>query len=202
MSLSAVPADQSAKPALELISLATMSPEAARRNLRARLIANPEYFSRISSNSFKAVLRIQQDTSYESIGSATYNSHLEQVQASIHIHKSLGFSDINGASKEFVRFYLSYDGCSSWLDQGLCSFEVCNLPGPKPLQIAVAVGISPTLTLCFLDRLPVVRVVLSWNAAPPAEKPDWIPVWGDVLNAQLRLGEANASRFKNAGRDS
>lgn len=179
-----------------------MSPEAARRNLRAKLIANPDYFSRISSNSFKAVLRIQQDTNYESVGSATYNPHLEQVQASIHIHKSLGFSDINGASKEFVRFYLSYDGCSSWLDQGLCSFEVSNLPGPKPLQISVAVGISPALTLCFLDRLPVVRVVLSWNAAPPAEKPDWIPVWGDVLNAQLHVGQGNNPWSKKARRDS
>lgn len=202
MNSSAAPVHQPAKPALELISLATMSPEAARRNLRARLIANPDYFSRISSNSFKAVLRIQQDTSYESIDSATYNQRLEQVQASIHIHKSLGFSDINGASKEFVRFYLSYDGCASWLDQGLCSFEVCNLPGPKPLQISVAVGISPALTLCFLDRLPVVRVILSWNAAPPVEKPDWIPVWGDVLNAQLHLGPADNSWTSKVRRDS
>ncbi len=178
---------RSAKPALELISLATMAPDLARRNLRSLLLANPDYFGKITSSSFKAVLRIQQDTTYESIGYVTYSSDIEQLQATIHVSECTGYSEADCASKEYVRFYLSYDGGVSWLDQGMSSINVCDVPGPKPQQEMAAVGISPALTLCFLERLPIVRTILSWNVPPPADMPDWIPVWGDVLNAQICL---------------
>jgi hypothetical protein len=190
MNSSAITSARSAKPALELISLATLAPELAHRNLRSLLLANPDYFGRITSNAFKAVLRIEQNTVYESIGYVAYSPSLDQLQATIHISESSGYSDANCLSKEYVRFYLSYDGGSSWLDQGLNSVSVCNTPGPKPLQEMVAVGISPALTLCFLERPPVVRTILSWNAPPPADMPNWIPAWGDVLNAQIRLEQA------------
>ena len=187
MNLSAMPSTRSSKPALELISLARMAPDLAHRNLRALLLANPNYFGKITSNSFKAVLRIQQNTAYESIGYVAYSPSLEQLQATIHISESTGYSDADCVSKEYVRFYLSYDEGNSWLDQGMSSINVCNTQGPKPQQEMVAVGISSALTLCFLERLPVVRTILSWNAPPPADMPDWTPVWGDVLDAQIRL---------------
>jgi hypothetical protein len=178
---------RSAKPALELISLAKMAPDMAHRNLRALLLANPNYFGKITSNSFKAVLRIQQNTAYESIGYVTYCHSLEQLQATIHINECTGYSNVDCASKEYVRFYLSYESGLSWHDQGLNSIDVCNIPGPKPQQETVAIGINSARTLCFLERLPLVRTILSWNAPPPADTPDWTPVWGDVLNAQICL---------------
>ena len=138
---------RSTKPALELISLATMAPELARRNLRSLLLVDPNYFGKITSNSFKAVLRIQQDTMYESIGYVGYSPCLEQLQATIHISESTGYSDADCISKEYARFYLSYDGGLSWLDQGLSSITVCNMRGPKPLQETLSVGLSPALTL-------------------------------------------------------
>jgi hypothetical protein len=178
----------SAKPALELISLARMAPELARQNLRALLIANPDYFGRITSDSFKVVLRIQQDTTYESIGYVTYNPKEEQVQATIQINQRTGYSDAYCASKEFMRFFLSLDGGSSWLDLGLSSIDARNTPGPKPLQKTLSLGLKPIRTLCITDRLlPVVRTVLSWNTPPPAEMPQWTPVWGDVLNSRIRF---------------
>jgi hypothetical protein len=182
-----MPSARSSKPALELISLAKMAPDLAHRNLRALLLGNPNYFGKITSSSFKAVLRIQQNTAYESIGYVAYVPSLEQLQATIHISESTGYSDADCVSKEYVRFYLSYDDGQSWLDQGMSSINVCNTQGPKPQQEMVAVDISSALTLCFLERLPVVRTILSWNAPPPADMPDWTPVWGDVLDAQIRL---------------
>jgi hypothetical protein len=164
-----------------------MAPDLAHRNLRALLLANPNYFGKITSNSFKAVLRIQQNTAYESIGYVAYTPSREQLQATIHISESTGYSDADCVSKEYVRFYLSYDEGDSWLDLGMSSINVCNTQGPKPQQEMVAVGISSARTLCFLERMPVVRTILSWNAPPPADMPDWTPVWGDVLDAQIRL---------------
>jgi hypothetical protein len=192
MNKSTVSAGSASKPALELISLARMAPEVARKNLRALLIANPDYFDRVTSNSFKAVLRIQQDTTYESIGYVTYNLSAEQLQATIHLNQQTGYSDGNCISKEHVRFYLSLDGGASWLDQGLSSIGVCDMPGPKPLQQRLSIGLSPVMTVCIPHPLPVVRTILSWNTPPPGETPEWIPVWGDVLNARIRFERTEA----------
>jgi hypothetical protein len=165
-----------------------MAPELARRNLRAQLMVNPDYFGRITSNSFKAVLLIEQDTTYESIGYVTYSPCDGQLQTTIHINQKAGYSDVGYASKEYVRFFLSLNGGVSWLDQGLSTIIVCNAPGPKPVQLKLSIDLSPVMTLCVPGQLsPMVRTILSWNTPPPAEMPEWIPVWGDVLNAQIRF---------------
>ena len=192
---------RSEQPALNLISLATMSPEQARKHLRDILIVNPNYFGKLTNNAFKAVLRIQQDTTYESIGYVGYSPSLENLQATIHLSKSNGYSRENRASKEYVRFYLSYDHGLSWFDQGLSSFTVQDELGPAPRQLTLWVGISPALTLCFLDRLPHVRTILSWNTPPPEDSPEWVPMWGDVLNAQISLGNAEEALSDKSGRD-
>jgi hypothetical protein len=178
---------KSSKPALELISLARMSPETARQSLRKMLIANPDYFSKITGDAFKAVLRIQQDTTYESIGYVAYSQSFEQLQATINITQSIGYSDENYASKEYIRFHISFDGGLSWLDQGVNSVDVHDQHRPKPRQHFVSIGISPAPRVCIKDRVLVVRAILSWNDPPPADSPDWIPVWGDVLNAVIDL---------------
>jgi hypothetical protein len=165
-----------------------MAPELARQNLRAQLIACPDYFGKITSNSFRAVLLIEQDTTYESIGYVTYSPNEEKLNATIQLNQKAGYSDADCASKEYLRFYLSLDGGSTWLDQGVSSIDVRDVPGPKPLQKKLSLDLSPVMTLCLPGRLsPVVRTILSWNTPPPAEMPEWIPVWGDVLNAQIRL---------------
>lgn len=183
---------RSPRPALELISLAKMPPELARRNLRVLLMANPDHFGKITDDSFKAVLRIQQDTAYESIGYVAYSPRLEQLQATININQCTGYSDSCGGfnSREYVRFYLSYDD-STWLDQGMCAIDAYNVPGPKPLQQTVTVGIGPALTFCFLKKLPSMRAILSWNSPPPPDTPHWTPVWGDVLSGQVEFDELN-----------
>jgi hypothetical protein len=178
---------QSAKPALELISLARMSPEVARQSLRTLLIGNPGYFGRITDDSFKAVLHIQQDMTYESIGYVAYNQSFEQLQATIHISQSIGYSDGFCSSAEFVRFYLSYDGGLSWFDQGMGSVNVHDHHRSKPRQETILVGINPAPRVCLRDRVLAVRVILSWNAPPPEGMPDWSPAWGDVLNAVIDL---------------
>ena len=183
---------RSAKPALELISLATMSPELARKTVREMLLKNPDYFGNVKSDSFKAVLRIQQDTAYECIGHVGYSPSLEHLHATVHLSQGSGYSMGEFASKELVRFYLSYDEGVSWFDQGMDSTVVRNEFRSIPRQLTVSVGISPALTQCFLDRPPLVRTILSWNTPPPADAPDWIPMWGDVLDARIRPEQAES----------
>ena len=177
------------QPALELISLAKMSPELARQNLRAVLLANPNYFGNITESSFKAVLNIQEDTAYESIGCVGYNPQLEQLRATISIKQGSGYSGgiCTAGSEEYVRFYLSYDGGSTWQDQGLRAVNVFDVLGPKPLEYAVTLQISPAEEFCFIQNLPTVRAILSCNSPPPSGAPNWTPVWGNVVDAQIQI---------------
>jgi len=182
------PIAASTRPALELISLARLSPELARRNLRALLLANPNYFGNVTGSSFKAVLHIQEDTTYERLGCFGYSPELKQLRATITINQTEGYSGnirANG-SEEYVRFYLSSDDGKTWQDQGMTAVNVFDAPGPKPVEHAVALEIDPEEEFC-IQNLPKVRAILSWNWAPPAGAPNWTPVWGNVLDAQIRI---------------
>ena len=188
---------QSAQPALELISLARLSPEHARHNLRTLLLTNPNYFGKITGSSFKAVLKIQEDTTYESLGCVGYNPRFEQLQATVGIHQNVGYSSAQCryGSDEHVRFYLSYDGGSTWRDQGLRTVNVYDMRGRKPQEYRVSVGIGPAQTFCFMQNLPLVRAILSWNSPPPADSPNWAPVWGNVVEAQIEVPEFGHGRM-------
>ncbi len=179
----------SAQPALDLISLARLSHELACENLRALLLANPNYFGNVSGSSLKAVLNIKGDTAYESITSVSYCPRLEQLRATIKIKQESGYSlDIGAkASLEYVRFYFSYDDGSTWQDQGLSAVNVFDTPGPKPLVNLVTLQINPEEDFGFIDKLPLLRAILSWNSPPPPSTPDWIPVWGNVVDTQIQF---------------
>jgi len=166
-----------------------MTPELARQNFHAVLLANPNFFGNIKESPFKPVLSIVGDTAYESIGCVGYNPQLEQLRATINIKQSGGYSGglCSSGSEEYVRFYLSYDGGATWQDQGMKAVNVFDVPGPKPLEYAVSLQISPMEKFCFIQNLPMVRAILSWNYPPPAGSPNWPPVWGNVVDAQIQI---------------
>jgi hypothetical protein len=170
-------------------SLAKLSPELARGNFHALLLANPNYFGNLADSTLKPVLSIQGDTAYESLGCVGYNPQFEQLRATINVKQDGGYDGgICGAgSNEYVRFYLSYDGGATWLDQGLTAVNVFDVPGPKPLEYAVTLSISPKEDFCFEQNLPLVRAILSWSTPPPANFPAWVPVWGYTLDARIQI---------------
>lgn len=171
------------------LELGTLSPRLARRNFRALLLRNPNYFGNLADSSFPQVLDIQEDTSFESIGRVGYNPQVDQLRVTITIKQDHGYQGglCSGGSEEYVRFYLSYDGGESWNDQGMKAVSVFDVPGPKPLDFAVSLQISPKEKTRFLQNLPLVRAILSWNCPPPAHKPHWTPVWGEVKDAEIQI---------------
>jgi len=180
-------------PAAELnhdpVSLAKLSPELARGNFHALLLANPNFFGNLVNSEFLPILNISGDTAYESLGCVGYNPQSEQLRAVINIKLSSGYSGglCSNGSDEYVRFYLSYDAGATWQDQGLRAVNVFDVPGPKPLEYAVSLNISPSEEFCFIQNLPLVRAILSWNFPPPANSPNFIPVWGDVKDVPIQI---------------
>jgi hypothetical protein len=178
----------STRPALDLIALARLSPELARKKLRALLAANPDHFGNLSAGSFKAILKIEKDTTYESLAGLSYSPQSERLRAMIRIKKQTGYSaaDSDQGSTEYVRFYISYDGGGAWLDQGMRALNIFDNTDATAQDPGVTLRIRPR-ELSSLQGFQRVRAILSWNSPPPVLNPNWTPIWGDVAEAEVRI---------------
>lgn len=194
------PLAPSAQPALELIALAQLPPKDARLRLRELLLANPNHFGNVPSSSFSAVLNIQQDTTYESISRVGYNKERQQLNASLNIWQSNGYSSkhLPSNSREYIRFYLSCDGGTRWLDQGIRSMSAADSQWPGCLSFEVTLPVTCDQQLHSAVVLPRVRAILSWNSPPPAGAPAWIPSWGNVLESELALDDAQSDTSRTS----
>jgi hypothetical protein len=95
-----------------------------------------------------------------------------------------------GGTEEFVRFYVSYDDGTNWLDQGIRSITVSDSKVARPLSYDVILRLAPTGLVGLSSLRPKVRAILSWNSPPPAGTPKWTPVWGNVAES----GASNDAR--------
>ncbi|MGE5222793.1 MAG: hypothetical protein ACM3PY_10155 [Omnitrophica WOR_2 bacterium] len=168
-----------------------------RLNFRRLIAANPNYFGNLAESSYKSVKKIQFDTTFEEVTCLGYNPALDLLEATVQIKLPTGY---NGAicfagSTEYVRFYVDYG--SGWIDVGpsLTSFNVHDIPNKpdcadapdKPLSYVLTQPLNPPRNFCFFAELPKVRAILSWNNPPPAGQPNWIPIWGNVIDRYIQI---------------
>lgn len=167
---------------------------ALRHAAKFHLIANPNYFGNLSELKLpglpKAVLKKIGDTSFEELTCLGYNPDTEILTAIVRVKQQTGYGGdaCTDGSQEFVRFYLDY-GDGSWVDHGVSSFTIHDLPFKEPLCYAVSIRIKPKRRSCCDDKpvLPNVRAILSWNVEPPANMPNWHPVWGNRLERDIQI---------------
>ncbi|HEY2469403.1 MAG TPA: hypothetical protein VGI45_16400 [Terracidiphilus sp.] len=185
----------SLQPALELIYLATLEPEQASQCLRKLLLNNPNYFSNLAENSFRIVLNLSGDTAFESLGCVRYIPLLDQLYVSINLKRETGYSFQVGhpGSREYIRFYLSFDRGVTWQDKGISAVNVEDKPreGPRLYLVTKKVDLLQDYRA---EDVVMVRAILSWNSMPPADAPDWTPLWGNVAETQIRIGSRDARR--------
>jgi hypothetical protein len=188
----------SLQPALELIYLATLEPEQASHSLRKLLLNHANYFDNLTENSFRIVLNLNADTNYESLGCVRYIPLLDRVYASINIKREAGYSFRVGpqSSREYVRFYLSFDRGTTWQDKGNCAVNVVDEPSERARTYLVTSKVGLLESLTGKEEVVLVRAILSWNFSPPADAPDWTPLWGQVAETQIRVGYRDADRAR------
>ncbi|HMK60926.1 MAG TPA: hypothetical protein VK452_07250 [Dissulfurispiraceae bacterium] len=181
--------EQAAASAQHLSSSGKITPEEARPHIRTLLLSNPNYFGTLKESSLSKVLDIQYDTAYEEIGCVGYHPALSRLEAVVFIKQKVGYGgDIcSSGSHEYVRFYLSYDNGATWQDQGMASFTAYDIPGQERLEYSVALDINPQERLCFIPNLPKVRAILSWNNPPTHNTPNFVPIWGNVVDANIQV---------------
>ncbi len=162
-----------------------------RGTFKALLLTNPNYFGNLPGSVFTPVLPISGNTFYEELGCVGYHPQQKRLEGVVYIYQPSGYgTDVCGpGTPEYVRFYLSFDNGVTWEDQGMTSFQAHNIPegteGGKRLEYAVSLAVNPRRNFCFFNPLIRMRAILSWNNPPPANQPNWPPVWGNVREATI-----------------
>jgi hypothetical protein len=169
-----------------------------RTNFLHMLALNANYFGNIPGSKLKPAMTMIDDNTYESISCLAYNPDTEDMEAVIHINRSNGYGGnlCSGGSIEYVRFYLDFHDGKGLVDQGAVAFNVHDIPAENdctgnhvfPLSYALTLKKkTPWFSLCTTPELPRMRAILSWNHEPPADSPDWAPVWGDRANVDIQI---------------
>jgi len=171
--------------------------EHERENFKHLLASNPNYFGNLQTSEFKPVKVIASDTSYEQIHCVGYQQDRDLIEATIHIKRPTGYRGTlcHAGSTEYVRFYIDYGTGAGWQDLGISSFSAHDIPNSvdcsehstKPLVYVVTLQVDPKRNTCKTPVLPLARAILSWETPPPANTPNWPPVWGNVLDRHVQI---------------
>lgn len=139
----------------------------------------------------KVAIKAAAKTTYEEIGCVGFQPEFNRLEAVIFIKQPVGYSGgiCTQGSKEYVRFFLSFDGGTNWEDQGVTSFTAFDIPeaSKNRLEYAVTLEIDPKKKFCFFDNLVLARAILSWELEPPPGDPDFPPPWGNVHDTHIQL---------------
>jgi len=177
------------------------SPEPERERFRELLASNPNYFGNAPELDYEPVVDLAEETFYEELACVGYEPTAERLEAVVNVKRTYGYGgDVcTSGSPEYVRFYIDEDNDGTWDDLGLASFTAYDVPGDKPLEYGVSLEIDPEKALCFEENLPTVRAILSWNQPPPANSPNFSPVWGNAVDERIQVDPRRLVSFGELG---
>jgi hypothetical protein len=162
-----------------------------RTHFRSLLLGNENYFGNLPDSKIAPSIKIIANKTYEELGCLGFQPEFNRLEAVVYTKQPAGYGGgVCGAgTTEYVRFYLSFDNGAAWQDQGLTGFQAHDIPIPagQRLEYDVTLLISPAKKFCFLENLPRVRAILSWNFPPPPNSPNFVPVWGEVQEANIQI---------------
>ncbi len=170
-------------------------PEKTRRQLKALLASNPNYFGNFPDSGYSPESEMLENSKYEEISCLGFNPDTNILAATVQVKLPYGYGGNQCAigTMEHIRFYIDYG--AGWEDLGLGGFKAWDLPNGddcakkpnKPLSYVVSIDIDPKKKFCATPVLPKVRAILSWEVIPPDDSPDWSPSWGNVAERNIQI---------------
>ena len=153
----------------------------------ALLLANPNHFGTSATSDLAVGVAIAGNTAFEQLTCVGLNTALDQAQAVVRVKANNGYGGTlcGGGSREYVRFFVSYDGGGSWTDLSADSFEVHDTTGARPLDFAVNLPVPVQHRWCFEQNQPTLRAILSWSQPPTPGDPSFTPIWGNVVDVTV-----------------
>jgi hypothetical protein len=171
-----------------------------RHNFPQLVVANPNYFGNLEGVGFpKPIKKIQGNTYYENLGCLGLQPQFNLLKAVLYINQDSGYSGslCSKGSQEYVRFYLSFDDGASWVDQGITSLNVHDVKHEGRLEYAVEMPVDIKKYSCKKPNQLLARAILSWNVPPPANTPNYVPVWGNSVDAHILAQPAKSIVLKD-----
>jgi len=146
-----------------------------------------------------ALEELEGDTTFEQLTCAGYNPQSRALEGVIQIKLNSGYSGglCTFGSTEYVSFYAFFGGV--WNALGTAQVQVHDLAAVAPGNpISYAVFRLSNLTSLPCEDITGVplRAILSW--ATPPTGPDFIPVWGNIINTnvQPQIGAADGEQLR------
>jgi hypothetical protein len=160
---------------------------AHREKFKEYVLANPNYFGTLPKFGGKVIKALSGDATFEQLECLGLNPASSRLEGVINIkqHSGYGTDGCGVGTVEYVRYFVQ-DG-SGWHDLGLDTVQVYDLAGPLPLSYSTSVNFSAARKLCGTENILNVRAILSWNWEPTPGDPNFIPVWGNVVNARVQV---------------
>ncbi|HTL07975.1 MAG TPA: hypothetical protein VL307_06945 [Chitinophagaceae bacterium] len=167
-----------------------------RSSFKVLQLSNPNYFGNLKDSQLKPVEQIAGNVFYEELKCVSYSPATQILHAAITVKQNGGYSGgpCTNGSFEYVRFYVDYLRNGTWIDEGVTSTNVHDLAFQESLCYNVQLKIDPAKKACCDDPavLPRVRAILSWNSAPPANAPNWVPVWGNTMETNIQIAPSKS----------
>jgi hypothetical protein len=160
---------------------------AHREKFKEYILGNPNYFGTLPKFGGKVIKALSGDTTFEQLECLGLNPASSRLEGVINIkqHSGYGTDGCGVGTVEYVRYFVQ-DG-SGWHDLGLDTVQVYDLAGPLPLSYSTSVNFSAARKLCGTENILNARAILSWNWEPTPGDPNFIPVWGNVVNARVQV---------------
>jgi hypothetical protein len=175
--------------------------EKERIEFKKLFIQNPNYFGTLSELKIKPVKLIKTNTKYEELGCIGFHTERNLIEAVLDVKLSSGYKGdlCSQGSFEYVRFFVDWDGDGFFNDPqddvGITCVNVHDitedskvcLDKTKPISYAVNIKIDTKKRPCTLPHLLKVRAILSWEVPPTEGNPNYIPVWGNVVDRWIQI---------------
>ncbi len=160
---------------------------AERAQFKSLVLSNPNYFGNFPKLGGKVIKPFSGNSTYEQLECLGLNQSANLLEAVVNIklHSGYGTNACGAGTTEYIRFFVK--DASGWHDLGLSTVQVFDLAGPLPLSYSVSVDFSESRKFCFTENIVQVRAILSWEWEPTPGDPNFIPVWGNVVDAQVQV---------------
>ncbi|MGA2262508.1 MAG: hypothetical protein ABSH28_13865 [Acidobacteriota bacterium] len=166
---------------------ATTKVPAERTTFKNLILGNPNYFGTFTKFPGKVIKPFSGNTTFEELTCLGLNPGPASLEAVINIkqHSGYGTDACGPGTTEYVRFFVQ--DAIGWHDLGVSAVQVYDLAGPLPLSYSASVNFTEARKFCSTENILQVRAILSWEWEPTPGDPNFIPVWGNVVNARVQV---------------
>ncbi len=167
---------------------------ASRRHFTKLILSNANHFGTMPELDLPVIEPIKANPFYEEIECLGLNQETDTLQAIVNIKRANGYlsGPCGKGSREYVRFFVQHG--SSWVDLGVVSFSVYDLPGTLPVSYNVTMKLKEEHQFCRHENLLNVRAILSWGWEPTPGNASYLPVWGNVANSTVQVEAIRLSK--------